>query len=515
MKMSINSQTNPELIRFVHAVRSVPSFGKDDYATLYVGYWKKSLICMTKQEALAYHADSNFYENESQSYTVHTLEKIIDIEEEKDNNNYYHRHNYTSYKFCDGHWDANLHREVGIGDKVKLIPGTEEAFKKDFPYAPYEDFKRSVKLRLENDGRTYRALSESYILANFIGLYAKYPQLEMMVKSDLKSFALDWMEEPENDSYRRSFGKGSNLSEITTMPNWLWKKLIANGIKLDRWEFIRIWNKQILSESKKIAKEKAKENIKTKEKDIRGFDEATVDAILNLDIRDANTLKKIKHIINSALDENGERMFTIRTLFNYLERIDMYQAVPAYQSIDIISDYLRMCKDLEVVPRLDSDSIKREHDVTARNHNIWYRQKREAMDAERAAKEGGEFRERSRQLEQYEFKKGNYIAIVPKEIKDLINEGKNNHNCVASYVQAFIKGRSNIFFIRHADNPEKSYITIELTESCENRKQAFLASNERITLDADWEFIQDWLENNKALNAKLGALSFANKCKIC
>lgn len=52
------------------------------------------------------------------------------------------------------------------------------------------------------------------------------------------------------------------------------------------------------------------------------------------------------------------------------------------------------------------------------------------------------------------------IVVVPQNIKDLIDEGKQQHNCVGEYYNERIAdGEDFIFFIRKKDNPKKSYIT--------------------------------------------------------
>ena len=59
-----------------------------------------------------------------------------------------------------------------------------------------------------------------------------------------------------------------------------------------------------------------------------------------------------------------------------------------------------------------------------------------------------------------QFTKGNYIVVVPQTLEDLINEGKQQNNCVGSfYNDDIICGRDYIYFIRRKDNPKKSVAT--------------------------------------------------------
>lgn len=59
-----------------------------------------------------------------------------------------------------------------------------------------------------------------------------------------------------------------------------------------------------------------------------------------------------------------------------------------------------------------------------------------------------------------QFTKGNYIVVVPQTLEDLINEGKQQNNCVGSfYNDDILCGRDYIYFIRRKDNPKKSVAT--------------------------------------------------------
>ena len=64
-----------------------------------------------------------------------------------------------------------------------------------------------------------------------------------------------------------------------------------------------------------------------------------------------------------------------------------------------------------------------------------------------------------------EFETSGFVFISPKTPKDIIEEGKNMHNCVGGYVNKVVDGYSTIIFMRLASDPSKSYITLELNEN--------------------------------------------------
>ena len=54
----------------------------------------------------------------------------------------------------------------------------------------------------------------------------------------------------------------------------------------------------------------------------------------------------------------------------------------------------------------------------------------------------------------------NYIIKVPQSTEDLIDEGRQQNNCVGSfYNDSIMKGKDLIYFIREKNNPKKSYVT--------------------------------------------------------
>lgn len=70
----------------------------------------------------------------------------------------------------------------------------------------------------------------------------------------------------------------------------------------------------------------------------------------------------------------------------------------------------------------------------------------------------------SLKLKQLNFMNGkcfdDYIVVVPQTYEDLVDEGKQQNNCVGHYYNEPILGGENlILFIRHSNSPKKSYIT--------------------------------------------------------
>lgn len=55
---------------------------------------------------------------------------------------------------------------------------------------------------------------------------------------------------------------------------------------------------------------------------------------------------------------------------------------------------------------------------------------------------------------------GQYTIVIPQRVKDLVDEGMQQHNCVGSYYNdSIMEDKNLILFIRKTENKDKSYIT--------------------------------------------------------
>lgn len=92
-----------------------------------------------------------------------------------------------------------------------------------------------------------------------------------------------------------------------------------------------------------------------------------------------------------------------------------------------------------------------------------------AIKAKEEAKKRKEENEKAKKLykgrcESFEFSDDNYIVVIPPELQDIIREGQRQRNCVASYCSHHAEGALTIVFIRRKSDPDKNYITVELSK---------------------------------------------------
>lgn len=93
-------------------------------------------------------------------------------------------------------------------------------------------------------------------------------------------------------------------------------------------------------------------------------------------------------------------------------------------------------------------------------------------------------------MEVYEYKNEKYQIVCPKNGRDLIDEGRNQHNCVKNYEGRILEGEEMIFFMRKNECLEHSLVTIELFLNGD-LGQIFRSCNQPPSKE-ELEFIKEW-----------------------
>lgn len=105
-----------------------------------------------------------------------------------------------------------------------------------------------------------------------------------------------------------------------------------------------------------------------------------------------------------------------------------------------------------------------------------------------------------------------YIVIHPTTPDAMRAEAVAQSNCLASYIDRVIEGRTMIFFVRKASDPEKSLLTIEVSSSFELRQV-----KARFNREADSDamlFVAQWCrEKGISLGAYAGRMAALSKTR--
>lgn len=121
-------------------------------------------------------------------------------------------------------------------------------------------------------------------------------------------------------------------------------------------------------------------------------------------------------------------------------------------------DYIEQCGKLGI--SLDDPSVLWPKNLRAA-HNRTSAQMELMEDAMLEEMYDGRRDDMKRKYECEDARSG-LLIIVPEQLKDLIREGEQQHNCVGGYMRRVAEGETDVVLLRHADRPEQSYITVEV-----------------------------------------------------
>ena len=173
---------------------------------------------------------------------------------------------------------------------------------------------------------------------------------------------------------------------------------------------------------------------------------------------------------------------TWNALQNLLDRADIYQGLEPVFALDLIADYIRCCNTLETPPRLDTDSLQREHDVAARNCRYKGDSRyREAMVPACA------------ELQRLNWSNGIFFIRGIRSFEDLLQEARGQRNCVASYADWIADRTVLLFTMRRCCAPEQTMVTVQLSADRKRIEHALMAYNKPIHNRAMTEFLEQWL----------------------
>lgn len=152
----------------------------------------------------------------------------------------------------------------------------------------------------------------------------------------------------------------------------------------------------------------------------------------------AEYVEEYKVSIDFVIDLNY-KVFIRENLIALIRRSELF---------NLIGKYLRYTKDLEKSEVVPKNFIKESVSLAVEYNSMKNEIERKKFQYAYS--------------KNYETQIGDYIVVQPKTPSDIILEGKNQNNCVGNYVDDIIKGNCVILFLRHKNEPKKSYITIEI-----------------------------------------------------
>lgn len=111
------------------------------------------------------------------------------------------------------------------------------------------------------------------------------------------------------------------------------------------------------------------------------------------------------------------------------------------------------------------------------------------------------------EIERFAYEDEAFLIRPLRSKQDFVDEGRNNHNCVATYWDRAVRGSSKIFVLRRTKEPDASYVTIELDS--DNQLKQCLATGNHLPDEDVTAWVDKWLRTVVWRKIKKAALDAA------
>ena len=172
---------------------------------------------------------------------------------------------------------------------------------------------------------------------------------------------------------------------------------------------------------------------------------------------------------------------------HYLEKSTKGNKKSDFEQTAILwTDYLRFAKELKYDLKRDDvvfpKRLQKAHDLASNNYVA-------AMDE----KEFKKYEKRYHQLsEQLAYSDGEYSIVIPKGVKDIVQEGKTLSHCVGGYAERHMRGATTIVFMRKCKEPQKRLVTVEVDTAHKQILQSRGYQNRNLT-PKEHAFLEKWI----------------------
>lgn len=165
----------------------------------------------------------------------------------------------------------------------------------------------------------------------------------------------------------------------------------------------------------------------------------------------------IKHIETYPYGESKvsrlirEFRYNVPATASYMQRIFDREGLEPINCIENLFDYARMQAQISNGERFEKypSCLLTVHYIAQQNFRRMRNRVSEKLFAETYDS-------------RLEMKIGQWMIICPKKQEEILDEAAQQHHCVASYIQSVVEGKCHILFMRKADHPDKSVVTLEL-----------------------------------------------------
>lgn len=203
----------------------------------------------------------------------------------------------------------------------------------------------------------------------------------------------------------------------------------------------------------------------------------------NLDFRELKVLQVLQKE-NISLIRKLKDYHNLADLARYVDLEVAYKKVLSNQANyeHEYLDYLEACANLKYDMHdkkvLYPTNLAKEHNKVIKLLEIVFNEKSDELIKERLTK-----------LNKFIYKDKKYIIFPADSVESLIDESKQQHNCVKTYIKKYALGKCDIYYMRELSNIDKSLVTIEV------RNQEVVQSriiDNQLPTKGQQDFINKW-----------------------
>ena len=197
----------------------------------------------------------------------------------------------------------------------------------------------------------------------------------------------------------------------------------------------------------------------------------------------------IGDFLNSNLELNNTNINLLKEISKFVSLKKLMNYPKGLNNLNIYKDYLNMAKELALNYKTKKDLFPR--NLIARHDKLQTKIKiTDDMNTQFAAYL------RYLELSKYTYSDDKYIIFPAPSIDSMKDEGKQQGNCVGyMYLNPYIEGKTEIFFVRKLDDVCKSFITLEYKNGHVVQKE--LANHEKSFSEEQLNFIDNWTNFRK------------------
>ena len=195
-------------------------------------------------------------------------------------------------------------------------------------------------------------------------------------------------------------------------------------------------------------------------------------------------LKKFDSILLWAYKD--KRLFTCRSLLQYLNRLDTEEAIEPSEAVTLLYEYLCGCRSIQVKPRLKNSSLRKEIDLL--NRRIRQDQNRkygsEMQDVIAASQE---------QASINNYSNSRFTIRALKDYAELEEEFNGQHIPLKIYAVGISKKRVWAYTMRSISEPDKPLVTVFIPYAGDYIISMFNSNGEPVTETDHLEFLNEWM----------------------